>query len=308
MNCDPKSLLQAARCFCFLPRSEFNASVILTLCQWVNASSLDPDVQAFVDAAGITDAAQIAALSGLVSDLKTLPAAGTKYWDRQLLLYPFIGGTAARHSYNLMNPDLYQLTYHGTPAPLHSATGMAGSGVAATNGYANTHWRCPAGNIDNVCVMAYVEARNATAGSNRMVFGASTSTHRFYLKMDGPPYTTPMTYDLNNDQFGVTAAAGPLVLGAYFCQRIGDGSVSPSLQSAVLANAWGNANLTRTPIPSADVYLLATDSTGVAASLSDMVMSGFSVLSKLTNAERLEYKGIWDNFENALGRSHPLGV
>lgn len=49
MNCDRNALIKAARCFCYLPRTEFNAAVIYALCQWAQAGNHTEDVRGFIE-------------------------------------------------------------------------------------------------------------------------------------------------------------------------------------------------------------------------------------------------------------------
>jgi len=98
----------------------------------------DPDAQAYIDAldaAGYTvSGAEETAINTFVLDLK---ADGI--WAKSHAIYPFIGGTAATHKFNLKDPrDLdaaFRLTFFG--GWTHSATGAKPNGV---NGYANTHY------------------------------------------------------------------------------------------------------------------------------------------------------------------------
>jgi len=92
----------------------------------------DTDAQAFVNAAVITDVTQANAINTLVSDLKT-----ANIWTKMKAIYPFVGGTATTHKFNLKDPrDLdaaYRLVFNG--GWTHSATGALPNG---TTGYADT--------------------------------------------------------------------------------------------------------------------------------------------------------------------------
>jgi len=94
---------------------------------------IDPDAQAFITAAAITDPTQQAAINTLVVDLK-----GYNVWSKMKALYPFVGSTASQHKWNLKDPrDLdaaFRLTFFG--GITHSSNGILGNG---TNGYFNTH-------------------------------------------------------------------------------------------------------------------------------------------------------------------------
>jgi hypothetical protein len=88
----------------------------------------DPDAQAFITAASITNTTQQNAINTLVVDLK-----GYGVWTKMKAIYPFVGGTATSHSYNLVNPTQYQITWFG--GVTHNANGITGNG---TNGYGAT--------------------------------------------------------------------------------------------------------------------------------------------------------------------------
>ena len=56
-------------------------------------------------------------------------------WDECDAIYPFVGGTAAAHSYNLKDTSTFQITWSGTVT--HNSNGITGNG---SNGYGNTGW------------------------------------------------------------------------------------------------------------------------------------------------------------------------
>lgn len=92
----------------------------------------DTDASAFIVAANITDATQRKAITKLVIDLK-----GYGIWSKMKAIYPFVGGTATTHKYNLVNPldtnAAFRLTFTG--GWTHSSTGATPNG---TNAYADT--------------------------------------------------------------------------------------------------------------------------------------------------------------------------
>jgi len=94
--------------------------------------SYDPDAQAFFTASGLTGATNLTAVNQLVLDLKA-----ANIWTKMKAIYPFVGGTAALHKWNLKDPQdtnaAFRLTFNG--GWTHSATGALPNG---TNGYANT--------------------------------------------------------------------------------------------------------------------------------------------------------------------------
>jgi hypothetical protein len=101
-----------------------------------NAPSFDPDAQAFITAAGITDATQKTAINTLVVDLK-----GYSIWSKMKALYPFVGGDATKHSWNLKNTAQFQISWIG--GVTHSSNGVQFGGV---NGYGTTGYNLATNN------------------------------------------------------------------------------------------------------------------------------------------------------------------
>jgi len=103
----------------------------IRLVQVGSTPPFDPDAQAFITAASITDLTQQSAVNQLVLDLKT-----ANIWTKMKAVYPFVGGTASTHKWNLKDPrDLdvaYRLSFSG--GLTHSANGVVGG----VNGYADT--------------------------------------------------------------------------------------------------------------------------------------------------------------------------
>jgi hypothetical protein len=102
----------------------------------LSVPSYDPDAQLFFDAqvaAGVTlSVTEMDATNQLVLDMKT-----ANVWTKMKAVYPFVGGTATSHKWNLVNPvdsnAAYRLVFNG--GWTHSVTGALPNG---TNGYADT--------------------------------------------------------------------------------------------------------------------------------------------------------------------------
>lgn len=94
----------------------------------------DADALAFFTATGITDTSIKNCVNTFVLDLK---AAGI--WTKMKAIYPFVGGTATTHKFNLKNPAdtdaAFRLTFNG--GWTHSSTGALPNG---STGYANSHF------------------------------------------------------------------------------------------------------------------------------------------------------------------------
>jgi hypothetical protein len=132
----------------------------------------DADAQAFITAAAITDATQQSAIDTLVKGLKT-----DGIWTKMKAIYPFVGGTATTHKYNLKDPrDLdaaFRLVFNG--GWTHSSNGALPNG---TNGYADTKLLPSSvfsSNADNAGISVY--QTNPPIGQNN---GAFDPTTRFF--------------------------------------------------------------------------------------------------------------------------------
>jgi hypothetical protein len=115
----------------------------------------DADATAFITAAGITDATQQSAINTLVVDLK-----GYGIWTKMKAIYPFVGGTASTHKWNLKDPQdtnaAFRLVFSG--GWTHSSTGALPNG---TNGYANTNLNeNTIMTLDNIHITHYSRTNN----------------------------------------------------------------------------------------------------------------------------------------------------
>lgn len=100
----------------------------------MSGGGVDPDAVAFLLAAGITDATISAAINTLVIQLKAIGV-----WNKLKAIYPFVGGTATTHKFNLKNPAdtnaAFRLLFSG--GWTHSANGIQGN---SANTFANTFY------------------------------------------------------------------------------------------------------------------------------------------------------------------------
>ena len=124
--------------------------------------TFDPDAQAFFTASGLTGATELNAVNQLVLDLK-----GFGIWTKMLAIYPFVGGTATTHKWNLKNPldtnAAFRLTFSG--GWTHNSLGIK---MNNTNTSANTFVTPNNGN--DRAISAYLTQR--IAGTIHVVMGA----------------------------------------------------------------------------------------------------------------------------------------
>jgi len=130
--------------------------------------SVDTDAQAFITAANITDNTQKSAVNQLVLDLKSYGI-----WTKFKAIYPFVGGTATTHKFNLKDPrDLdaaFRLVFNG--GWTHSSTGAKPNG---TTGYADTKLSpLNALNLNSTHISYY--SRTQTSEDNKTEIGCSSN-------------------------------------------------------------------------------------------------------------------------------------
>ena len=153
---------------------------------------VDIDAQAFITATGITDTTQKSAINKLVLDLKSY-----SIWAKFKAIYPFVGGTATTHKFNLKDPrDLdvaFRLSFIN--GWTHSSTGAKPNG---TDAYANT-FLTPLGtlsqNSTHVSIYSRTDNNNTTplisdqAGLSDVlnIFPRYSGSNDVYIRVNSSP-------------------------------------------------------------------------------------------------------------------------
>jgi hypothetical protein len=252
-------------------------------------SNLDPDAQAFLTAAGITDPTIETAINNLVLSLKA-----ESYWDRMPAFYPIVGGTASAHKFNLKDPRnldaAFRLTFSGSIT--HDANGMQGNG---SNGFANTH----------------------------MVLGSVTSINSAMMFMYSGTNTNGNYYDMGAFDGGagnviaaINARVSDVMLGA---MNQDDQGAIPSTTDSTGFHAITRYNGTqelrnirgtntspygRTSIaePTIVQYLMAWNTSGSASNYSPRLYKAFGYGDGFSGAELNTLNTIVTTFQTELGR------
>jgi len=134
----------------------------------------DSDASLFIQVSEITGSTQRGAIVDLVKDLKT-----NGLWSKMKAIYPFVGGTAATHKWNLKDPrdtnDAFRLTFTG--GWTHGSNGVLPNG---TNAYADTY--VVSSNhlsLNDVAVSVYI--RTNTQGTYMMDLCDQDTARKIYL-------------------------------------------------------------------------------------------------------------------------------
>ena len=257
------------------------------------APAFDPDAQAFITAAAITDPTQQAAINTLVVDLK-----GYNVWSKMKALYPFVGGSATAHSYNLRNTAQYQINWNG--GITHSANGVLFGGV---NGWANT-------NLSPSSILVannnHVSVYSRTAAARTNVFavdwGQATS-----LSGDNAIYGF-CRRSSNLAFYAATNAAGSGTLSA--SNTDGSGMYINSITSATSRKIYRNTSTLATlttnvsqTLSAFNIAIGALNANTGASLYSDYQAAFFSIGNGLTDTEAANLRTAVQAFQTSLSRN-----
>jgi hypothetical protein len=133
----------------------------------------DPDAFRFIEVANITSSVQAAAINTLVLGLKS-----NTLWDKMQVIYPFVGGTAFSHKFNLKNPlplnTAFQATFAGDLT--HTSFGI---GSGSLSGYADSNFLDTSDFTDissSLHVSVYGTTTNNVTGRNLPFYNDKTSS------------------------------------------------------------------------------------------------------------------------------------
>ncbi len=257
-------------------------------------AAIDPDAAAFLSAAGITDPTISSAINTLVVDLKA-----ASIWSKMKAVYPFVGGTASTHKWNLVNPldtdAAFRLVFNG--GWTHSANGALPNG---TNGYANTylnafidllqfnHHHSFYHNTDNVGTVSRSWGGAQASGS---------SNFRTTLEGSGTQITFRDLGIANTDS-GYTAST---LKGFRASSRIANNNQFQIKQD-------GTSTTPSTAVPTAllpvlPCYLGAESNVSAPGRYAIMQIAFHSIGEGLSSAEGLSLRNAVQTFQTTLGRN-----
>lgn len=253
----------------------------------------DSDAQAFITAAGITDATQKSAIDTLVKGLKT-----DGLWTKMKAIYPFVGGTATTHKYNLKDPrDLdaaFRLVFNG--GWTHSANGATPNG---TNGYADTKLNPFLHLINNNYHLSHYSRTQKTTG-NEADLAVVVSTQmlgidQYYAGVNAKAFVAG-DYISSQIVFNDTNTRG-LLLGS---------RTSQTSAKMFMNNVQRGSTLTLinpNNLPNNVMFLGANSQNGVAIEYSTKQTAFASIGDGLSDTEASNLYSRVNNFQVALSRN-----
>jgi hypothetical protein len=254
----------------------------------IGGGGYDSDAQAFFTATGITDNTIKDAVDDLVVALKA-----ASVWTKCQAIYPFVGGTADTHKYNLKDPQntdaAFRIAWSGTVT--HDANGITGNG---TTGYGDTFYNNNThGTLNSVHLSLYSRTNNANTG------------HDMNCRI-GSPFTG-LGLQLNNGGFvsfcqdnslSAATATGSDERGFFGISRTASGGYRHQMRGA------GN-DKTSTSVAKVNLkmYICAQNFTGTAGAFCDRNYAFCSIGTGLSNTELADLNTAVDAFQLALSRN-----
>jgi len=250
----------------------------------------DADAQAFITAAGITDATQQSAINTLVVNLK---AYGI--WTKMKAIYPFVGGSATTHKWNLKDPrDLdaaFRLVFAG--GWTHSSNGAKPNG---TNAFANT-FLSPSGflSLNNTSISYYSRENLSLTGSPI----AASSTGNGALIMS--PRTESISQFDNSAVNNATIPTTPPTSrdGLFTASRI----ISTEFKVYRNAVVYRNSTITSTSLSTVNLYVGARNNNNSVIQYSALQCAFASIGDGLTDTEASNLYTAVQAYQTTLSRN-----
>jgi len=245
---------------------------------------VDADAQAFITAASITDPTQQSAINTLVTDLK-----GYSIWSKMSAIYPFVGGTASTHKYNLKDPrDLdaaFRLVFSG--GWTHSSNGALPNG---TNGYADTKLNDNTLNtLNNVHISVYSRTNTTTQSADISSYDGTNSTAIY-------PYISNNLYTMAHQT--IISAVTPFVnsLGLFIANRTNSTQLFTFKNTTKYTSAFNSSS------KSNQNFILSRASATIG-NYSNRQLAFSSIGDGLTDTEAANFYTAVQSFQTALSRN-----
>lgn len=247
----------------------------------------DPDAQAFITAASITDATQQSAVNQLVLDLKA-----SNIWTKMKAVYPFVGGSATSNSKNLINPSTYSITWAG--GLTHNSSGVTGS----TNGYGNTGI-APNSALSLNSTHLSVFMKTAGGASKTPIGVCEAGYNKFTgIITDINIGYNAVFYDVNASNGGNTFQAFPSNTGFILANR------TASNQSTIYRNgvSLGSNSVNSSSLSTYNITILALNNNGSIGGYSPSNLQFASIGDGLSGADITAFNTAVTTFNTTLGR------
>ena len=252
----------------------------------------DPNAEAFITAAGITNPTQQNAINDLVLDLKA-----ASIWTKFNALYPIVGGTAASHKFNLKNPldtdAAFRLVF--STGWTHSSTGMLPNG---TSSYADT-FLTPSTNLSlNNTHLSYYSRSDINILNQYEIGSSSLSGVAQYclliLRDNNLMYSA-----INVAQGNAASSSNTDSRGLFIANRTASNILNGFRNSTKLINSTNASSV----LPTAKISIGALNNNGTIGFYSQKQCAFSSIGTGLTDTESQVFYQIVEKYQVALGRN-----
>ena len=253
---------------------------------------VDADAQAFITAASITDPTQQSAINTLVTDLK-----GYGVWTKMKALYPFVGGTASSHKFNLKDPQdtdtAFRLVFSG--GWTHSSNGALPNG---TNGWAETFVKTGTDLALNSTHVSVYSRTDAIAAS-RIAIGNSYGAASFELSMGLKNSSSNTTHRNNTSSFSQVSNLDSR--GFYIGNR--NSSTQQKIIKNTTINTFNVNSIATTNSFTINISsALQSNGSGIRAYYDDKELAFSSIGDGLTDTEAANFYTAVQAFQTTLSR------
>lgn len=247
----------------------------------------DDDANAFILAASITNDTQKIAINTLVLDLK---AYGL--WSKIKAIYPFVGGTASSHRWNLRDPrsvnGAFYLEFFG--GWTHASTGATPNGSTA---YADTFYNQTSENDSlNSAHLSYYSRTNSN--NTEVEIGVQSPSLNYNLL---EIRTAGITYPLIN-QSGLTSVADANSIGYYIGNRQSSNDIDLWKNGVKIINGTTSSN----SLPNGKIYIGAMNTNNTATFYTTKECAFATIGTGLTDTEAANLYTAVQAFQTTLGR------
>ena len=251
--------------------------------------TFDSNAEAFFTTLGITDETQQLAIDSMVKDMKSY-----SIWNKFYAIYPFVGGTSVRHSYNLKNTAQYQITW--TVDPTHSANGVTFNG---TTQYGRTGLiPSTALTLNNTALHVY--NRRTPINVNDVEIGAANAVAQQLKLISRGTGGTVYSGQYDGTGGSITTSAIADSTGMISASRTSSTSFAV-YKNGILVNSVATSGGTR---PTSDLWI-GTQNSGGSPSATEYYMGTMQfvgISEGLTAAECGYLEDIVENFQRDLSR------
>lgn len=249
-------------------------------------------VNEFVTATGISGTNQ-SAVTSLVNML-----IDSSLWDKMQVIYPFVGGNATAHSYNLVDTGTFKISYTGNTGNIsHNSNGVNKS---ATTGKLETGWN-PSLQVGEELSRSSIGIYSRTNSNNTQsdigavqTTGGKTYYFQIYPRLSGKFYAQ-LGADNINQNMTVDESTG-----WFFSSR---NESSQYLQHNLTQSSTFTVNPANTGLPNYQVFITAQNNNGNESNGSVRTLAFVVITNQyISPAEGLTLYRIIQNFQTLLSR------